>query len=172
MSMKKISLIIAVILLVASANIAMAGHRGKGGGMGPWAGMNDPALSNLNLTTEQEEKIRALGESHQKELAPLRMELFKKHTELKLLWMQTNLDANKIKAKQKEIHELRGKLQEKYTDSRLDFFNILTPEQRTQFILQRHGRGHGFRGPRAGLHGPGHGKGPGIGPGMGLNPPR
>jgi len=170
--MKKISLIIALILLVASANIAMAGHRGKGGGMGPWAGMNAPALSNLNLTTEQEEKIRVLGEAHQKELAPLRMELFKKRTELKLLWMQTNLDANKIKAKQKEIHELRGQLQEKLTDSRLDFYNTLTPEQRTQFILQKYGRGHGFRGPRGGLHGPGHGKGPGMGPGMGLNPPR
>jgi Spy/CpxP family protein refolding chaperone len=170
--MKKISLIIALILLVASANIAIAGHRGKGGGMGLQPGMNHPALSNLNLTTEQEEKLRALGETHQKELAPLRMELFKKRTELKLLWMQTNLDANKIKAKQKEIHELRGKLQEKHTDFRLDFYNVLTPEQRIQFILKKYGRGHGFRGPRAGLHGPGHGKGPGMGPGMGLNPPR
>ena len=170
--MKKISLVIALILFVASANIAMAGHRGKGGGKGLWAGMNAPALSNLNLTTEQEEKIRALGEARQKELAPLRMELFKKRTELKLLWMQTNLDANKIKAKQKEIHELRGKLQEKQTDSRLDFFNILTPEQRTQFILQKYGRGHGFRGSRAGLHAPARGKGQGMGPGMGLKPPR
>lgn len=170
--MRKASIIVALILLVASANIAMAGHRGKGGGMGPGAGMNAPALSSLNLTTEQEEKIRALGEAHQKELAPLRIELFKKRTELKLLWMQTDLDANKIKAKQREIHELRGQLQEKLTDSRLDFYNILTPEQRTQFILQKCGRGHGFRGPRGGLHGPGHGRGPGMGPGMGLNPPR
>ena len=48
--------------------------------------------------------------------------------------MQNNLDANKIKAKEKEIHELRGQLQEKRTDSRLNFYNILTPEQRAQFI--------------------------------------
>lgn len=170
--MRKISLIIAVLFLVGSANIAMAGHHGKGSRMGVRAGINPPPLTNLNLTTEQQEKLRTLGDVHQKQLAPLRIELFKKRTELKLLWMQSDLDANKIKAKQKEIHELRGKLQEKHTDFRLDLFNILTPEQRTQFILQKCGRGHSFRGPRGGLHGPGHDKGPGLGPGMGLNPPR
>ena len=166
--MKKISLVIALILIVASANIAMAGPRNRGGGMGPQAGMNVPALSNLNLTSEQEEKIRALHESNQKELAPLQMELFKKRTELKLLWMQTNLDVNKIKAKQKEIHELNGQLREKQTDSRLDFFNILTPEQRSQFILQGFGKSRGFRGPRAGMRGPGQD----MGQGTGLNAPR
>ena len=171
--MKKTILIILLILLVASATIAMAGNRGKGGGMGTWAGTDAPALSNLNLTAEQEEKIRVLGEVNQKELAPLRMELFKKRTELRLLWMQNNLDANKIKAKEKEIHELRGQLQEKRTDSRLNFYNILTPEQRAQFILQKYAKGrHGFRGPRGGLHGPAHGRDPSMGPGMGLNPPR
>lgn len=170
--MKKTSLIIALILLVGTAQLAIAGHRGKGGGVGPWAGKKAPVISNLNLTAEQEEKIHAIGEAHQKELAPLRMELFKKRTELKLLWMQTQLDADKIKAKQKEIHELRGKLQEKHTDFRLDFLSVLTPEQRTQFILQKCWRGHGFRGPREGLHGPGYGRSPGMGPGAGLNPPR
>jgi Spy/CpxP family protein refolding chaperone len=171
--MKKTILIISLVFLVASATIAMAGNRDKGGQMGPWAGMKAPALSNLNLTGEQEEKIRALGEAHQKEVAPLRMELYKKRTELRLLWMQDNLDANKIKAKQKEIHELRGKLQEKRTDFRLNFYNTLTPEQRTQLILRKYARGrHGFQGPRGGLHGHGPGKGPGMGPGMGLNPPR
>ena len=170
--MKKASLIIALALLVGTANMALAGHHRKGSGMGPWAGMRGPALTNLNLTAEQREKIDAIGEAHRKELTPLRLELFKKRTELKLLWMQTNLDANKIKTKQNEIHDLRGKLREKHTDFRLDFLNILTPEQRTQFILQESRRGHGFRGPRVGPHGSGDDKGAGRGPGMRVNPPK
>ena len=168
--MKKTSLILALVLLVWTANIAMAGHRGTRGDMGPWSGKRAPAFSTLNLTAEQEKKIDAIGEAYHKELAPIRLEMFKKRTELKLLWMQTNPDANKIKAKQKEIHELRGTLQEKRTDFRLNFLNILTPEQRTQFIIQKHSkRGHGFKGQRGGPLYRGHGRG--MPPGPGQNPP-
>jgi len=171
--MKKASLILALVLLVGTASIAMAGPRGKGITMGPQSGMRAPGFSNLNLTAEQQKKIDAIGEAYHKELAPLRLEMFKKRTELKLLWMQTNLDENKIKAKQKEIHELRGQLQEKRTDFRLNFLNILTPEQRTQFILKKYNkRGHGFRGPQFGPPDHGHGKYQGRGSDMRTPPPK
>jgi len=165
--MKKISLMAACLLVLASATWVMAGPRGMGG----WSGGDTwcPAASqmaNLNLSTEQSEKIRGLRESFLKEITPIRTQLLTKKAELKLLWIQTGLDADKIRSAQKEIHGLIGQMQEKTTDFRLAFRNILTPEQTTQFLAQGVGRNMGFNkwgrggGPDGG---PGSGKGPGPG---------
>ena len=59
--MKKISVIAAFLLVVASATLVMAGPRGKGNGGGGWSSAS-PFLASLNLTAEQSEKIRALPE--------------------------------------------------------------------------------------------------------------
>jgi zinc resistance-associated protein len=166
--MKKISVIAAVLLLVASATWVMAGPGGKagrGGGDGWCAGASQ--LSTLNLSTEQAEKVRALRESFLKETTPIRTQMFTKRAEVKLLWLQTNLDAAKIRAIQKEIRDLIGQMQEKRTDFRLAFRNLLTPEQTTKLLAQGVGRGIGSkwgRGPGGGQGG-GHGGGPGRGPG-------
>ena len=149
--MKRITLITALILMLASAPLVMAQPRGNKGGMGPGWGRHAPALANLNLTAEQSEKIRALRETHQKDIIPLQTQLFTKRAELRLLWMQTKPDSEKIKSKQKEIHDLMGQLQEKQTDFRLEFLNILTAEQRTKLLAQNLGRHHG---PRGGMGGP------------------
>jgi len=149
--MKKITLITALILMLASAPLVMAQPRGNKGGMGPDGGRHAPALANLNLTAEQSEKIRAMRETHRKDMIPIQTKLFTKRAELRLLWMQTNPDSEKIKSKQKEILDLRGQLQEKQTDFRLKFRNILTPEQCTKLLAQGLGRYHG---PRGGMGGP------------------
>ena len=161
--MKKISVIAAFLLLVASATWVMAGPRGKAGwGGDEWC----PAasqLSTLNLSTEQSEKVRALRESFVKDTTPIRTQLFTKKAELRVLWLQTNLDEAKIRASQKEIHNLIGQMQEKSTNFRLAFRNLLTPEQTTQFLAQGVGRGPGSDWGKG--KGPGPGNGPGDGPG-------
>ena len=58
-------------------------------------------------------------------------------TELKLLWMQMEPDVKKIKAKEKELHELTWQMKEKATDHRLSFRKILTSEQLSKFLAQR-----------------------------------
>ncbi len=154
--MRKISLIGACLLLLASAGLVMAGSGGQGQGKG-YGSAHSPMgkgpgklmaqahrgshLSCLNLSSEQSEKIAALREVHIKEITPLRTQLFNKRAELRLLWVQTEPDAQKIKALQKEIHELRGQIQEKNTDFRLSLLNALTPEQRTQYLAQGLGKG-------------------------------
>lgn len=139
--MKKISFFAALALLVFSANIAMAGPRSKGAGMGPGLGMNASALSGLNLTAEQSERVRALRESHLKEITPLRTQLLSKRAELRLLWMQINLAPDRIRAKQKELHDLTWQIQEKATDYLLAFRKFLTPEQVSKLLAQGQGRG-------------------------------
>ena len=141
--MKKFTLLAAFMVLFASFGFALAQpddnqvdkkdrvarkyhHEGR------WS-----PYRNLNLTPEQKAKLDALTESTQKELAPVRTELIKKRMELDLLWMDENPDADKIKAKQKEIRDLRGIMEDKLTDLRLNILNILTPEQRAELLTKQ-----------------------------------
>ena len=158
-SMKRITLITALIIMFASVPLVMAQPRGMKGGMGPGGGRHASALANLNLTAEQSEKIRAARETHQKDMIPIQTKMFTKRAELRLLWMQAKPDPEKIKSKQKEILDLMGQLQEKQTDFRLEFLNILTPEQRTKLLAQGLGRHHGPRSNMGGPHGRDMGQG-------------
>lgn len=161
--MKKITIIAALLFVVASATAAMAWgpcFSGMGGRMDPGRWMNSSALSSLNLTPEQSEKVRALRESYLRDTMPLQTQMFNKRAELKLLWIQTVSEPDKIKAKQKEILGLAGQILEKATDSALAFRNILTPEQCSQFLSLGFCRGSGPQGRRG--DGP-RGKGMGAG---------
>jgi len=165
--MKKFSVMIALVLLVASATWVMAGPRGRANwGDDTWCpGVSQ--LSALNLSAEQSEKIRGLRESFIKETTPIRTQLFTKKTEMRLLWIQTSLDADKIRATQKEIQVLMGQMQEKTTDFRLAFRNLLTPEQTSQLLAQDVGRGPGSDWGRGKGSGPGNGCGAAQGRGPG-----
>jgi len=165
--MRKFSVMVALVLLVASATWVMAGPRGRANwGDDTWCpGVSQ--LSALNLSAEQSEKIRGLRESFIKETTPIRTQLFTKKTEMRLLWIQTSLDADKIRATQKEIQVLMGQMQEKTTDFRLAFRNLLTPEQTSQLLAQDVGRGPGSDWGRGKGSGPGNGCGAAQGRGPG-----
>lgn len=137
------SLVLAVALM---ATAAFAWGPGRGYGMGP--GYGTPAIP--NLTAEQSSQIQALQKAHLDEIAPLRDELLKKGAELRSLWSTPNPDQVAITAKQKEILDLRTKLQEKGTNFRLEISKLLTPEQQAQLATY----GPGF-GPRMGKMGRG-----------------
>ena len=154
--MRKIRILtVALLLVFASSTFVMARQQYKGAGKGQDKGMYSSAVSNLDLTAEQSEKIMALREAHMKKMPPLRIQVYTKRAELRLLWVQTNPDPVKIKALQKEILDLRGEMQDKSTDYRLAFRSILTPEQLTKLLAQGLRRGHD--GPRWGKKGGGPG---------------
>jgi Spy/CpxP family protein refolding chaperone len=157
--MKKFSLLAALVTILASATFVVAGPHGGEWGNSGWA-MDNTILSKLNLTAEQTEKIRALRESFQKDITPLRTRIFEKKAEMRLLWMQTESDAAGIKAKEKEIHDLMWQVLEKATDFRLALRSVLTPEQLSKFLALGGdwGRHHGR--DWRGHHGPG--KGPNL----------
>ncbi|MFO7601758.1 MAG: Spy/CpxP family protein refolding chaperone [Candidatus Desulfacyla sp.] len=165
--MKKFSVTVALVLLVASATWVMAGPRGRANWEDDTWCPGVSQLSALNLSAEQSEKIRGLRESFVKEITPIRTQLFTKKTEMSLLWIQTGLDADKIRATQKEIQSLMGQMQEKTTDFRLAFRNLLTPEQTSQLLSQDVGRGPGSDWGRGKGSGPGNGCGAAQGRGPG-----
>ena len=167
----KLKILMVGLALTALAGSAIAAGPGSGFGGNP----NCPGgMDRLNLTPEQITKLGELKEKHWKDTISLRNEMQVKRLELRTLWTAPNPDKNKILAKQKEMNELRDKMQAKATDLRLDTRKALTPEQAAQ--LGTLGSGMGFYRGMRGRHGmwqggpcggPGQGGGPGGGGGFG-----
>ena len=144
--MKKICIIMVILLLAVSSVSVMAdsGRPDK-----RWGKRGALILDSLDLNAEQTEKVLNLKTAYLKEKDPIRSRLFNKRTELKLLWMQAKPEPDKIKSKQKEIHDLKWQLTVKRTEYRLAFRNILTPEQLSKYLVlkqekrsRRKGRRH------------------------------
>lgn len=161
---KRISMIAtALVILLAGASLVMAQPpddmgpgMGPGMRMGPGMGCGSGMLSALDLTPEQTEKIRSLRETLERDITPLKAQVFERKAEVRLLWLQTEADAEQIKAKEKEIHDLKWQIKEKFTDFRLAVRGELTPEQLTKLLAI--GGERGFKGMRGyGRHGH-HGK--------------
>jgi Spy/CpxP family protein refolding chaperone len=175
MKMKKLIMTLVTVIAVtafAASALAFGPGWGRGHGGGPCYGGDITALSELNLTAEQTAKTNALREAHLKDIKPLQDKMFSKRGELKLLWLQTNPDKDKIITVQKEIRTLRDQMQDKMTSYRLDVLKVLTPEQQEKLksLKMRRGFGPGMGGGRGWHGGPGMGPGggaPGMGPGGG-----
>lgn len=169
--MKKLSLALTAALVVTLVAASAFGW-GRGWGRGPGSaycnGPEDRAFSQLNLTAEQTAKIKALRESHLKDVTPIREKMYNKRNELRLLWLKDNPDEARILAVQKEIRALRDQLEDKRTSHRIAVFKVLTPDQQKQMQAFAPGKrgGLGFIGcPRGGPGAGPDGPGPGFGRG-------
>ena len=171
--MKKLSMVFVAVLIataMASTTFAYGWSRGQGRGGcngGPGNDGDITAVSQLGLSADQTVKIKALREAHLKDVKPLQDKMFSKRGELKLLWLQTKPDQEKIMAVQKEIRSLRDTMQDKRTSQRLAMFNVLTPEQQAKAQTFMAGKGFGRGGGRCAGGPGGSGGGPGFGPGGG-----
>jgi Spy/CpxP family protein refolding chaperone len=156
--MKKLGILTIALVLTASGVWAFGGG-GCGMGMGPGIGMNTRFASDLNLTADQKAQLQTQREALMAETEPLRNELFTKREELRQLWAKPDPDQAVISAKQLEIREIQGQIQERATQQRLGCREILTAEQREKLgtLTAQTGRGDGR----------GMGRGQGRGMGMG-----
>jgi len=151
---KKISVAVTMVALLATAGLAMGQGHGMGMGYGPHT--SGPLSAGyglweaLNLTPEQMQKMQALRENFLREKIPLSNELELKRFEMRGLWMQTNPDEGKILAKQREINDLRAQIGEKSIKNRFEMRKILTPEQQAKLINLRGRLWHSF-GRRCGM---------------------
>lgn len=162
---------ILAVVLMATTTWAYGPGGGRGWGRGPCynaADVGGPV--GMNLTADQNEKIRALRVAHQKEVQPLQAAMFAKRGELRTLWLETTPNEEKILKVNRDIDAIKAQLNEKATKHRLQMLNVLTPEQKAQVQSRGSGfgRGRGLgpgAGAGAGCDGPGYG--PGQGRGMG-----
>lgn len=89
-----------------------------------------PLFAKLDLTVAQKDQIKARRETFCREIKPLKDQMFSKRGDLRLLWLETAPDKNKIMALQREVRAIRDQIQDKAVSQRLDIFSILTPEQK------------------------------------------
>jgi len=168
--MKKASILMIAVILTFVSQMAFAGQWGRGmgmgyemgPGMGPGYCMSLQGASYLGLTTEQSQKLQSIWEAYLRDITPIRNQLFNKRAELRLLWSEANPNKERIVAKQREINDLQGQIEEKTTHYRFECLNVLTPDQKAKLTTFGPGAGWGHHGPGYG-YGPGYGHGPGWG---------
>jgi Spy/CpxP family protein refolding chaperone len=140
--------LIAAFIIAAFISTAFAqGFGGRGFGLGLRLG----ADLLKKLTDEQVNKIKSLHYEVQKEIIPLQADMQIKQLEMRRLWEADTLDEAAIIAKAKEISAVQSQLHEKMVRHRVSIANVLTKEQREEFLTARPGqrfpRG-AFRGER------------------------
>ena len=123
--MLKPMLVVAVILLMGTSVYAFGGPCVMGRGAGP-----DPSVASvLQLSEDQKAVIESLHEAFEEEFRPLQNQLLGKRGELAQLWTDADPNQTKITAKELEIREIQGRIQEISTRYHFKCRQILSREQ-------------------------------------------
>lgn len=171
--MKRAMTVLGIVLLAGVVAVPVLA-RGPGWGRGPhmmgyWG--EGPGYcwgygrGNANLTDDQRDQLDEVHKRFYDETSKLRDEIRTKSADLAVLLDSTDPDAEKARALQKEISELRTKLAEERVNFQLETRKIDPDAQ----FGPGYGRGFGPGRGRGG-YGPGMGRGRhmgGYGPGMG-----
>jgi zinc resistance-associated protein len=140
----------------------MMGYQGAGPG---YYGQYNNGYTTLN--NEQQEQLADLNQKFYNETRPLREKLWSKSAELNALLSETNPDTGKAVKLQKEISDLRAKLDEKTINHEIEARKIAP----NTWFGGRHGYGPMMGGYGMGGYGMGYGmRGYGMGYGMGYGP--
>ena len=165
----KTKLILLVLAFLCVASIAAAQTRPEPPMLGkPVAGH---PMAGPNLTDEQKAKMDDLRVKHMKEVEPLKAELQKQHSALKLEITADKFNESKVKSIQAEIAKVRNDLAGKMVLHLRAVRDLLTPEQQKKFdarVLSGKGPGAGMQ--RGMGRGAGMGRGMGMGGGKGMEP--
>mgnify|MGYP001170004927 CR=1 FL=1 len=120
----------------AKAPAPPAGKMGKMGMMpGMMQGQGGPGamMGMLKLTAEQRTKMQDLRLAHQKEIIPLRADLQKLHSSMKLEMIADKFNEGKVKSIQADISKAMNEIASKTILHMRTVRDLLTPEQRKQF---------------------------------------
>ena len=160
--MKRLTTIIGILVLVGAVAVpVMAWGPGWGWGhhmMGTWGSGSEYGRGNYgNLTSEQKSKLDSLDRKFYDESKDLRDQIWTKSRELDSVLNSSDPDLDKVKALQKEINDLRAKLDEKSIDYELEARKV-NPDTRfgRGYVHHMWGRGPGMGyGWQMGGYGPG-----------------
>jgi Spy/CpxP family protein refolding chaperone len=165
--MKKLYAIVLALSFLGMAVIAAAapdpvtGTRVQADCRGP-AGLHQRIAAFLDLSKEQQEKMKEVKNRFHADTRDLRYELLQKRLEMRKLFGDPRIDDATLLAKQKELAVLKLKLFERRGQMKIELRKIFTAEQiqKLDRIPLHPGMGPGrHRGMRPGM-------GPGMGPGM------
>jgi len=96
----------------------------------------------LGLTDEQVKNIVGINKEYAKKVLNYREKLAPKHIQLKKMFLEDNVDIDKVKSLLKEIADLRVDLHVLRIQQWLEIEKLLTPEQKAKIKLYRMHRMH------------------------------
>jgi Spy/CpxP family protein refolding chaperone len=171
--MKRIITTLVITIAVASfATVAVAGGR-EGKGKHRKGDRIMKALGQLELSPEQQESVKLIHEGTRSEAAPLRKQLRDLRQKVRDEWGTGSPNEKSIIALHKQIHALKGRLEEWKIEARIDTMAVLAPEQREKLAKIKADRRANGKGKRSGRKGRGKGKRSGkkgYGEGMCVDP--
>ncbi len=85
----------------------------------------------LNLTSEQSEKIREIHEEAKEDLKDLHQKLKEEREEMRSL-LASNANTNRLRQQHEKIQVLKERFDDQRFETMLDVREILTPDQRSQ----------------------------------------
>jgi zinc resistance-associated protein len=146
--MKRLTMILGIIVLVGAVAVPVFAW-GPGGRWGHhmmeyWGGGPGYVVSYENLGPEQSDRLDALNRRFYDETADLRSQPWSKSDELDSILNSAHPDAEKAKILQKEISELRAKLDEKRLTYELEACKIVRQEQQGEAYARGYGSGFGM----------------------------
>ena len=140
--MKRTHLVIAVVSLMVFAFTSNAeagpkrghrGHRGKGE-------MSARLCEKLDLSAEQQAKVKNLREETKSETKVLHQKLRELGKEIHWLWSSENPNEDAVMAKIEEMSVVKLDLEKIRAELRLDINALLTPEQKAKAVELREQR--------------------------------
>jgi Spy/CpxP family protein refolding chaperone len=99
---------------------------------GPNPEREDRLMDSLNLNDQQKQDLNAIRQKYQGQMEKLYAQLRTRQDEMRTL-MGSNASDNDIRAKHKQVEDLRQQLGELRFESMLASRKVLTPDQRKQF---------------------------------------
>ena len=131
MKINHLILLLIIGLMISGTTSAIAK---PGGTMRHNANSGFSPLAQIDLSTEQTEKIRELRVTHEESILPLRLQEHQAKAELHIFWLQLTPDVEKIKSAQKKIHDVKFQILEKDTEFRIAMREVLTEKQLSRFL--------------------------------------
>ena len=99
---------------------------------GPNPQREERLMESLNLNDQQKQDLNAIRQKYQGKMEAIVSQLRTRQDELRTL-MGSNASDSEIRAKHKQVADLRQQLGELRFDSMLESRKVLTPDQRKQF---------------------------------------
>ncbi|MBN2344516.1 MAG: Spy/CpxP family protein refolding chaperone [Deltaproteobacteria bacterium] len=168
-----------LVALIATTMVFAVQAKNRNGQKRAHRGMNMGFIAQtLELTDAQQKKIDALKAKESEKIGRIQKDMDALRDQMRAQWEKDEVNKKEVKALQKKMHDLRGKMGEAHTEFRLGVYDVLTKEQRQKAAAERRrlhkeGRpGNGAmgdcpRGNRGNGDGCGRGRGQGRGHGQG-----
>lgn len=133
-TMKKTVAILAIVALFLAGSISVIAQP-RGGDRGPRKEMmHKRIMKELNLTSDQEQKLEALRDKHHDSMDNMRIEMQKRRDAMHEYLKAGNVERAKYNELSAAVSSQREQIRKANDNHFMDVLDVLTPEQKKEFL--------------------------------------